>query len=604
MSQKITLKHLKKNCRHFRNKPLEVLEEPFLRAAGYISKPADERLLNRALAGFIHDPADEQAQLFLRRISRALSRIRDDEIIWNAIGRIKNNIENVEDERQSVAAKYLARGLVDIAAEVSEDQRSDVVGFIQTELDAYSELLGPTRKEMLEVLKNSKCFQDTQDKRDLLVLEMIAPTDIELKEVLNSQASEYVKAIAKGLIREKDGFHQTGEYDKIPEEPEVEVDEEGIEVEGAMKSKKRTTVQIGDSFLEEHLVEEEDLPGDSMETMIEEAAPPGQSQEVSDPGIPIRESDMEEVVERKSEESLVKEGFGRQKEVDGALMAAASKGKNRVLKRLLAQGANPNAIGEGGKTALIIAAQENKLKAVKLLVEAGAYVNVQDEDGLTALILASGKGNRRMVEFLIGKGADPSIKSKDGLIAQDIAFRSRRVKLARFLGQYVEPAVVNISGESKEEVHMDSILCMMIHDPQKETIGKDKEGREVSGLLVLQSEESKAHIDLSMLEQEQEGVKVFNLDPRTAERIAKSTPPGQMRWGLPKERGYPVWLTPITEINLSGRDYLVFDTEIKQEGTIRIWTEVGPKPKEIGSLNSNHSIMEMLLHRNLPRSED
>lgn len=67
---------------------------------------------------------------------------------------------------------------------------------------------------------------------------------------------------------------------------------------------------------------------------------------------------------------------------------AAGKGDLSVLKRLIAKGAEVNAKGADGVTALILASQNGHKEAVQALLDKGAEVNAKRTDGGTALILA------------------------------------------------------------------------------------------------------------------------------------------------------------------------------------------------------------------------
>jgi ankyrin repeat protein len=66
------------------------------------------------------------------------------------------------------------------------------------------------------------------------------------------------------------------------------------------------------------------------------------------------------------------------------------------------------AIPHGGETALMFAARVGDLDSAKLLVVAGAHVNDADAWGVSATTLAAHSGFRDLVEFLLAKGADPN----------------------------------------------------------------------------------------------------------------------------------------------------------------------------------------------------
>ena len=131
-----------------------------------------------------------------------------------------------------------------------------------------------------------------------------------------------------------------------------------------------------------------------------------------------------------------------------ALTAAAAAGRTQEVKDLLAQGADANAPGGAGFSALAWAAREGHLGAIRALLESGAdpdlrcglnnwtplmhaihtnqeksvlalldggaAVNAKTSDGLTALMMAAGYGYTGTVRELVAWGADPYAESSDG----------------------------------------------------------------------------------------------------------------------------------------------------------------------------------------------
>ncbi len=93
------------------------------------------------------------------------------------------------------------------------------------------------------------------------------------------------------------------------------------------------------------------------------------------------------------------------------LIDAIKAGNAAKVTSLLAGGANANAAGEGGVTALMLAASLGHLVMVKALIKAGADVKAQDERGYTALVSACfnpdlDRGFPEVVQELINGGAD------------------------------------------------------------------------------------------------------------------------------------------------------------------------------------------------------
>jgi ankyrin repeat protein len=103
-----------------------------------------------------------------------------------------------------------------------------------------------------------------------------------------------------------------------------------------------------------------------------------------------------------------------------ALMAAATFGKAKAVKFLIAKGANVKIRLEKGETPLIQAAQsDDNEDVVKALVEAGADLNAQTKEGLTALMRFAWMSQTKAFEHVFRAGADTKLVDKDG----DTAFR-------------------------------------------------------------------------------------------------------------------------------------------------------------------------------------
>ena len=88
------------------------------------------------------------------------------------------------------------------------------------------------------------------------------------------------------------------------------------------------------------------------------------------------------------------------------LMIASGNGRWKIVKQLLAAGANANMATKGGLTALQLAAKGGFLGIVRQLLAAGANANAAAENGLTALHLAARNGYIRIAEKLLASGAD------------------------------------------------------------------------------------------------------------------------------------------------------------------------------------------------------
>jgi ankyrin repeat protein len=94
-----------------------------------------------------------------------------------------------------------------------------------------------------------------------------------------------------------------------------------------------------------------------------------------------------------------------------ALMGAAVRGHTDTVRLLVKRGADVNAKGGTGRTALIEAAAEGYTNTVRVLLENGAEVNAKDNDGWSALFWAAFSGRTETVRALLEKGAEVNTKN-------------------------------------------------------------------------------------------------------------------------------------------------------------------------------------------------
>ena len=95
---------------------------------------------------------------------------------------------------------------------------------------------------------------------------------------------------------------------------------------------------------------------------------------------------------------------------DFALMLAVRNGHREMARALLAAGAGVNSRGSDGKTALMVAAANGSKEVAKLLLEHGADVDALDSDG-SALMYAVRGGRREVAVALLDAGADANARA-------------------------------------------------------------------------------------------------------------------------------------------------------------------------------------------------
>ena len=113
-----------------------------------------------------------------------------------------------------------------------------------------------------------------------------------------------------------------------------------------------------------------------------------------------------------------------------------------MVKELLARKANHKGgrytsigsfFGANLTVPLVDAAMAGSMEMVKLLVEAGADINARGHDGWTALHLAAVNSNRELAGYLLAQGADPNVRDDQGNIPLYYVFQgkcNREVALA------------------------------------------------------------------------------------------------------------------------------------------------------------------------------
>jgi uncharacterized protein len=106
-----------------------------------------------------------------------------------------------------------------------------------------------------------------------------------------------------------------------------------------------------------------------------------------------------------------------QKDAGGltALILSARAGSAPAVAALLRHGANPNVRGGiHGWTPLMHAVHKNQLSAAQALLDGGAQVDARGSSGETALMMAAGYGYTPLVELLLQHGANPRAATPDG----------------------------------------------------------------------------------------------------------------------------------------------------------------------------------------------
>ncbi len=110
-----------------------------------------------------------------------------------------------------------------------------------------------------------------------------------------------------------------------------------------------------------------------------------------------------------------------------------------VIRLLIENKANVNAVNKRGRTPLILACIGGYIGSVEELVHASAKVDVRDSEGCTALTRAVINRRPRTVALLIANGANVHIQDNKGRTPRDIAREAKDTQILKML----EQAVVN-----------------------------------------------------------------------------------------------------------------------------------------------------------------
>jgi uncharacterized protein len=118
---------------------------------------------------------------------------------------------------------------------------------------------------------------------------------------------------------------------------------------------------------------------------------------------------------------------------ESTLVDVVERGDRAAAIAMLAKGANPNAPGPDGTTALMWAAANDDVELVRALVKAGADVKAKNHFGTSAITEAAILGSAPIIDVLLKAGADANFKNPEGETPLMAAARSGKVDAARLL---------------------------------------------------------------------------------------------------------------------------------------------------------------------------
>jgi ankyrin repeat protein len=118
---------------------------------------------------------------------------------------------------------------------------------------------------------------------------------------------------------------------------------------------------------------------------------------------------------------------------EATLLEAVERGDRAAALRLLATGADPNAPGPDGTTAIMWAAANDDLELVQALIRARANVTLKNQLGTSALTEAAIIGSAPIIDALVRAGADPDTRNPEGETPLMAVARSGKVEAAKRL---------------------------------------------------------------------------------------------------------------------------------------------------------------------------
>jgi uncharacterized protein len=124
------------------------------------------------------------------------------------------------------------------------------------------------------------------------------------------------------------------------------------------------------------------------------------------------------------------------RQIDQKLLEASSSGDSSEIKKLIAEGANPNSLDFEGQTALVRAISFNNADAVLTLIEYGANVNLKAAPGHSPLYWTTVSGCLECAKALLRHGAKIATTSTSAHLKQNLREYPELEKL--FLSNGVE----------------------------------------------------------------------------------------------------------------------------------------------------------------------
>lgn len=269
-------------------------------------------------------------------------------------------------------------------------------------LDGFTSLHGPTSDGSLEIIKCMPCEKNTDihalDKLGQIPLHSIETRDIDGNTPLNIAVRNRDVKTVRFLLEHGANVNAAGEYGSTPlhqaslETMRILLDN-GANVD-ALNSFNNTPLH--------HTIYSGCL--ESIRILLEYGADPNRINGNDDTPLDsaVWFSQVNTVKFLLEHGADVNTGYKRM----STLHSAVTQGKQEIIRILLDNGANVDALTKLDQTPLRMATEEGNLGVIETLLEHGADVNTRDRGGITPLDIAVSNSNVEAVRFLLDHGAN------------------------------------------------------------------------------------------------------------------------------------------------------------------------------------------------------
>ena len=236
-----------------------------------------------------------------------------------------------------------------------------------------------------------------------------------------------------------------------------------------------------------------------------------------------------------------------------------------VIEYLVEKGANINTKDNDGRTPLHFDAMNTDIKVAKYLIEKGAEINSKDNYGNTPLHIVSSrldmsgyvKGYLKKIKYLVKKGADLSAEDDDNTTPRDILEEYDNPIITEYLCTYlgisrnhcdtssnswVNNRVINFLKSFTSSMEYPALLTSRNHTDHGVTVVPEINSNLVNGTLMLgilatglfyKTQHTKPNYQ-KPLSQEEQLLRLNNIDEDKVRMIKNAIQPGKDRWGNPE----------------------------------------------------------------------